>query len=337
MLKSCIIKLKNEYKSIHLRFKKKVIEYLKTVNNQDKTAKIFHLHSNKKYMLEQQIEQILISKEYGADSAQDRLNTMFNRRRNVKSMLKKVDQIRTAISDSEYIIDTFDINIPDEEGCVVLHYAAFMGYREVVEWLLNEGAQLEATDKEGYTALYFAAQEGRDKVVQFLLSKGANVKAAQINGSTSLHIAADRGHTEVVKILLSEGADTEVINEDGHNPLHLAADRGHVEVVEWLLSQGAQLKATEKEGYTALHIAAQNGQLGVVEFLLSKGVDANIEAANMLTPLHLAAGERSFEIVECLLDNGANVNATCQKKRQDSSTLCCMPTRLYKNRKVFIE
>jgi ankyrin repeat protein len=52
------------------------------------------------------------------------------------------------------------------------------------------------------TALSAAASSGHTEIVQLLLDKGANINAADLNGGTALYYADWNGHTEIVQLLL---------------------------------------------------------------------------------------------------------------------------------------
>lgn len=93
-----------------------------------------------------------------------------------------------------------------------------------------------ARDRAGYTALHYAARAGHHDVVQYLLEEGAPVDATTSSGNaTSLHKAAVAGHLHIVKTLVSCGADGRLQDVDGETPLHKAAAKGYTEVLEFLL------------------------------------------------------------------------------------------------------
>ena len=81
-----------------------------------------------------------------------------------------------------------------------------------------------------------AAQEGHQDIVKFLLEKGADVNATMKDGRSALYKASKNGHTEVVRLLL-EAADIEVNAKDNTvaSPLYMASQEGHTEVVTLLL------------------------------------------------------------------------------------------------------
>lgn len=64
-----------------------------------------------------------------------------------------------------------------------------------------------AMGKGGETALNLAAAGRHKQVVQLLLEKGADIMGNGKYGETALLSAADGGHKAVVKLLLEKGAD----------------------------------------------------------------------------------------------------------------------------------
>jgi ankyrin repeat protein len=62
--------------------------------------------------------------------------------------------------------------------------AASRGYTALVLLMLEEGAYIKGTGFEGNTALYEVAKFGRDEVVQLLLENGADPNAKDIEGRT---------------------------------------------------------------------------------------------------------------------------------------------------------
>ena len=75
----------------------------------------------------------------------------------------------------------------------------------------------------GCTALFWAAKHNHKEVVQFLLEKNAYIDAGvQAWVESPLHIAAYEGHPEVVELLISEGANAEAKTVDGETVFDFA-------------------------------------------------------------------------------------------------------------------
>ncbi|RIB22050.1 ankyrin repeat-containing domain protein, partial [Gigaspora rosea] len=80
----------------------------------------------------------------------------------------------------------------DENNKTPLHWAAFGGNKDAVDYLINlenNSKLIEATDNNDETALYEAMRNGHTKVVELLQEKGANSYAANKHGWAPLHIA----------------------------------------------------------------------------------------------------------------------------------------------------
>ncbi len=77
---------------------------------------------------------------------------------------------------------------------------------------------------------YFLAGFGRKDVVEHLLQNGANVHARDDGGLIPLHNACSFGHAEVVSLMLCQGADSNARDNWNYTPLHEAAIKGKIDV-----------------------------------------------------------------------------------------------------------
>lgn len=116
-----------------------------------------------------------------------------------------------------------DINEKKEFG-TPLHYAASFGQPDMIGFLIDRGAYVDAWIDPIGTPLICAAGAGRKDCVEALLERGANVNAtgASTMKATAMHHAALHGHTEVVEILLQHGADSDMRDLAGRTPLDAA-------------------------------------------------------------------------------------------------------------------
>jgi ankyrin repeat protein len=93
----------------------------------------------------------------------------------------------------------------DIRGLVTI--AAQHGYARIVEYLLSEGGEIdEILDNRRDTPLMKAATFGQREVVEVLLQHGANVQAKNKFGQTALVRAIWGDHKEVVELLQQAGA-----------------------------------------------------------------------------------------------------------------------------------
>ena len=205
--------------------------------------------------------------------------------------LELVKKIVSLIPD---MVNTYDVN---GRYSTPLHYAAGYNRVGVVEFLLNNGADVHAKDKGGLVPLHNACSYGHYEVTELLVKHGATVNVSDLWKFTPLHEAAAKGKYEIVKLLLKHGADPSKKNRDGHTPLDLVKE-GDQDVVDLL------------RGDSALLDAAKKGNLSRVQKLLTTdNINCRDSAGRNSTPLHLAAGYNNLEVAEFLLEQGADVNA----------------------------
>ncbi len=215
--------------------------------------------------------------------------------------------LRAASTSDEVAVSTFvaagmspNVKEPSTGGSALIS-AATRGDLEMVNALLQGGADVNQKDEKGFTALLRALQNDREEIanilvarpeldvnaqgegganalisfvarqrapaVQDLLNRGANVNLPDSEGDTALNIAVQRGNVELVNLLLSKGADPNIKNKLGGTPLMWAGVFGRKEIAQILLDKGADPRATDVDGMTAAAWAAKNNRQEMVEFL----------------------------------------------------------------------
>jgi uncharacterized protein len=95
------------------------------------------------------------------------------------------------------------VGAASQDGVTALHIAAAQGHAEMVSWLVNAGAGVDARDQEGRTPLLHAASAGRARVVELLVREcGANVAARDRHGRVALQVAEAGGHKDVAALVV---------------------------------------------------------------------------------------------------------------------------------------
>jgi hypothetical protein len=114
------------------------------------------------------------------------------------------------------------------------------GNKEIVQTLLDNGANVNAKNNSGMTALMdaCASTTGMKEIVRALLDKGADVNAKDNGGQTALMFASSTGNKEIVRALLDKGADVNAKSNDGNTAMTFASDKTEVE--ELLIKAGAK-------------------------------------------------------------------------------------------------
>jgi ankyrin repeat protein len=200
-----------------------------------------------------------------------------------------------------------DVDLRNAAGQTLLHLAASSGHRAIAELLLQRGAAVDARDISGETALYRAAGRGYVAVAEVLLAADADANARAGDGRTPLHRAVGHGQLRLVSLLLEHGADPGAMAADARTPLMVAGMNRHREaIVRQLLAAGANPNVEDEQGRTALSYAVEKDELETVRVLLANGADPN--AGRMNLPLQVAAHRGLTVIVEVLLQAGADPN-----------------------------
>ena len=154
--------------------------------------------------------------------------------------------------------------------------AADRGDLESLKALLKSNPRLVSSHSQspyeyGMTPLHCAARAGNKEVAQFLLAKGADVNALEMGNGTPLLFAAMENHKDVVELLLAHGARVNLKTDDGWTPLHYAAQQGYYDIVELLLAKGADVNAKTNNGWTPLGAAESQHRDNVAQFLREHG------------------------------------------------------------------
>ena len=106
-----------------------------------------------------------------------------------------------------------------EEGVDhALHLAAWRGDLPEVQRIITEHpALMELSDGANRSPLLLAAERGHTAMVEWLLDQGADMEAQAMNGWDALYVASHGGHTAVVSVLLDRGlTSTGELSMDGY-------------------------------------------------------------------------------------------------------------------------
>ncbi|XP_067648871.1 ankyrin repeat domain-containing protein 50-like [Haliotis asinina] len=237
-----------------------------------------------------------------------------------------------------------DINRKGDKGRTPLMVAVIYKYRDVFEFLMQNGADVSQVDDKGDNVLHCACLHGQLGVVKHLLSQtNIEINRRGKDGRTPLMVAVIQGLRYVMELLIRNGADVSQVDEEGNNVLHLACKFGLLDVVEYLLSQnsvdintrgrgamtplmmavvyrhsdvfkflmrnGADVSQVDDYGCSVLHLSCRGREMDVVKYLLSQSsIDINKKGDKGMTPVMVAVICRYRDVLEFLMQNGADVS-----------------------------
>lgn len=230
--------------------------------------------------------------------------------------------------------------------------AAAAGALPLVQYLLQQGAQVNAMDLSGRTALYWACLQGHWAVVETLLAAGADITLTTEAGTRVLDLVlAQPGGLFWAQQWVAKGQSLNYSNARGDTPLHFAARSDDTLALAWVLEHtDAQVNQANQigrrpldecrtlaafemlrarypadpayvvyqDGDTSLHTAARHAEPALLDTRLqlaqAQGVTVTVRGQRGNTLLHEAAASGEVSKAQFLLQAGAQVNAGNQYK-----------------------
>lgn len=231
----------------------------------------------------------------------------------------------------------------------VIVAAVLNGDADILDVLINAGADITATGKRGKTLLRMAyegdsidmftsllkadaaiddgtseapllslmIQDDADKeFLDAILArpKGFDVNKGDKEGYAALHHAVQQGRNKLALRLLKPpfSAKTDVQTKGrGLYPCHIAAGTGADDLLEHF--DAAALGHVNNKGSTALMSAVCAFAKGAVDVLIEKGADVNVANQEGMTAIHYACEGGDVEVVAKLVEAGAKINAVTAK------------------------
>ncbi|KAL2870556.1 ankyrin repeat domain-containing protein [Aspergillus lucknowensis] len=202
-----------------------------------------------------------------------------------------------------------DANKRGRGGLTALHTLVCLKRYDLFETFLAAGASLSTADDKGNTPLLLAVAVSNARAASIFLQCGADICTRDKFGRTPLHAAAANNSVAIVKMLLDAGADISATDDDGRIPLHFATLSSNTLVFKAILSKHEETEVDylvrSRSGRTVLEMAAEGGHLSLVEMLIERGVEI-AHGSQGYSPLHAAIANRHLEIAELLLAHGAD-------------------------------
>ena len=226
-------------------------------------------------------------------------------------------------------LKTTDINSPSYNGWTPLMWACLSGEVEVIDYLIKQGANINATSMDNWSVLHAAASTYKNSsenkamtkvdVLKKVLNANPDINVRTTEGYTALHATVMNAHTaysqqenevlERIELLIDAGISIDVRDNDKRTALHWAAWQGYENmvnvssmVIEKLIGLGADFNARDKWGNTPLHYAVKMGYTPIIKSLISYGTDPQIKNYLGVSPIDIAQRRSDDELQNQLID-----------------------------------
>lgn len=170
--------------------------------------------------------------------------------------------------------------------------------------LIDAGYNVNQRDRETVTLLHWASINNRIEIMHFLIDKGAEIDArgGELN-ATPLHWATRQGQLEAVVILMNAGADPLLVDAEGCACIQLAAQFGHTALVAYFIARGINPDQPDRSGMTPLMWSSWKVRnLDPTRLLLTLGASPNLtDATQGNTALHWAILGRNTQAISTLI------------------------------------
>ncbi|MBD2616035.1 ankyrin repeat domain-containing protein [Nostoc punctiforme FACHB-252] len=247
--------------------------------------------------------------------------------RHIKPYIQAILLLLNSDSAQESKLDVNEID--PESGNTILMKLVTTGKLDLVQTLVETGADVNVQTESGSFALLYAATGGWQEVFDYLapltnselrpyaeeeLPKGLLQRQRLNNHAVSAFVnAANCGNLQAVSEGIAKGIDINAINYNGYTALHRACWAGERSIVTVLLEAGANLNLhpDDNQGYPPLMLALDNPpfKTDIFQMLIDAGADVNCRSYDDITALMMAVDCGNLEAVQLLLKAGADINA----------------------------
>lgn len=191
-----------------------------------------------------------------------------------------------------------------------LHDAAGRGHLSIVRLLLNASADINARDQSGYNSFMIACEVGCEEIMDELLERGADLtQCTTVDGGGLFHLAAlSRKIPVLEKVIQLKGfAEIDRRSTRGVTPFHIASRDAGIDFLQKLILHGADAYRLTDSGENAIHFACYTGELAKVRYLLRLRVPFTMRDENDESPLEIVCSLGHVEVAKVLLERGADL------------------------------
>uniref|UniRef100_A0A8D1MYW8 Inversin n=1 Tax=Sus scrofa TaxID=9823 RepID=A0A8D1MYW8_PIG len=181
------------------------------------------------------------------------------------------------------------------------------------------GARVDLVDQDGHSLLHWAALGGNADVCQILIENKINPNVQDYAGRTPLQCAAYGGYINCMAVLMENNADPNIQDKEGRTALHWSCNNGYLDAIKLLLDFAAfpnQMENNE-ERYTPLDYALLGERHEVIQFMLEHGA-LSIAAIQDIAAFKIQAVYKGYKVRKAFRDR-KNLLMKHEQLRKDAA------------------
>ncbi|KAK6185249.1 hypothetical protein SNE40_007523 [Patella caerulea] len=181
-------------------------------------------------------------------------------------------------------------NLVASDGSTPLMLATFGGKLEMVEYLLDHGADHTITNKHGNLVHAAVVSTGSIKFLDIVVNLGCDINMVSNAGNTPLLLSSRINKPEMCLYLIQKGAYLNHRDRFGETALSASIYFGCEDNAKLLIQHGADLDIADSSGTTAFYWSIFNYRESIIRRL--------IDAGAYFTPEHLAKYPRNLKFMK---------------------------------------
>lgn len=220
----------------------------------------------------------------------------------------------------KFLVQNCDISANDkeldsygDEAWNALFYLAYRkDFKQIADFLIKKGAEVDLEDEGERTPLFYACSQGNTEYANYLISKGADANTTDYNATSPASHAIFSNQSETAKIILKN--QKKLINHDKRslsNPLVAAIIQEDEDMIKWLIENGADKTIASKFTVTIFEEAHDKEKYGAHKLLSKYILDGKLinKDLTLSSDIDLIISKtHKPEFFKMLLNNGAKID-----------------------------
>ncbi len=205
------------------------------------------------------------------------------------------------------------ITLPNAFNFTLLHIASLYGSANILNYLIQEGCDINAVDQIGRIALDIALRCGHNHLIKDMADTGAKFRTNYKKSTVPIfkYLINEAQENKVIsriKAILGFDVDLGAQDDEGRTPLSVSFGSHKYELAKQLIQEGVNLDVRDEDGSNILHECAKHNQVEIARIIISKrGIDSLIHRLHDTdklgrTPLTIASDELSSFFINSVIE-----------------------------------